>query len=254
MEELIAALEAGDYALALDALQRTSEASTQIGHACGAFLLAMLERFDDADALVRSSNLQGFEVLITGERQRATRWRDPSSHGAFAAVTQSPDAPLYAALASAFLTSDAALADRAKSALSSPPIPGQITMSSGATHAFTNLTDADDAIGQMLETYCGDGLLYFPFASLRRIEFLPRTNFMDVLIPKAKLTTSLGIIRAYVPLLYARSTTDPDPTVRTGRTTLFTHLGTARRARGQRDFATDASLIGMQHIASIDFG
>ena len=256
MEELIAAIEAGDYAQAYAALQRTPEATTQIGHACGAFLLALIERFDEADRLVQAADLQGFEVLVTGERQRAARWRDPALQGGFAAVTQAPDAPLYAALAVAFATHDEPLADRAKADLSrqARPFPGTLTFVDGKTRAFANLTDADDAIGQMLETYCGDGLLYFPFAALRRIELLPRTNFMDVLVPKAKLTTTAGIIRAYVPLLYATSTTASDALLRSGRLTNFHYLGSARRALGQRDFFADGAAIGLQNISSIDFG
>ena len=256
MEDLIAAIEAGDYALAYDALQRTPEASTPIGHACGAFLLALLERFDDADRLVKASNLQGFEVLVNGERQRATRWRDASAQGGFAAVSQPADAPLYAALAVAFATQDEPLAVRAKSDLDrqSRPIPGVISHPNGATRAFANLTDADDAIGQMLETFCGDGLLYFPFAALRRVEFLPRTNFIDMLVPKAKLTTISGTVRAYVPLLYATSATSAEPTLRNGRMTSFAYLGSARRGVGQRDFFADGAMIGMSNIAAIDFG
>ncbi len=255
MEELIAAIQAGDYPRAYDALQRTPDATTPTGLACSAFLLGLLERFDEADRVVKSADLQGFEVLITGERQRASRWRDPSTQGGFAAVTQPPDAPFYAALAVAFATGDELLAQRAKTDLDrqARPIPGTLTFHDGKTRAFANLTDADDAIGQMLETYCGDGLLYFPFAALRRIELLPRTNFIDYLVPKAKLTTSAGIVRAYVPLLYAGSTTSAEPTIRSGRMTMFDYLGSARRGRGQRDFFADSTTIGLQSIAAIDF-
>jgi protein involved in temperature-dependent protein secretion len=120
---------------------------------------------------------------------------------------------------------------------------------------FRDIVDGDDAIGQMLETYCGDGLLYFPFAALRRVEFLPKTNFMDVLMPKVRITDAQGgTAMAFVPLLYAGSSTDPEPTTRTGRMTMFDYVGEGRRARGQRDLFLDGGVaMGLQHIAALDF-
>jgi protein involved in temperature-dependent protein secretion len=255
MEDLIAAVEAGDYARAYDALQRTPEAATPVGAAVGAFLLALIERFDEADQLVQSADLQGFEVIVHGERQRTARWRDLAAQGGFSAVAQSATAPLHAAMAVAFVQRDHALAERTKAELTKQTRPraGQLTFADGKLKPFSNITDCDDAIGQMLETYCGDGLLYFPFEALQRVEVLPKTNFMDYLMPKVKLTTARGAIRAYVPLLYACSATSSIDTDRNGRITRFDYLGGGRRGLGQRDFMVDHALVGLQSIATIDF-
>ena len=59
---------------------------------------------------------------------------------------------------------------------------------------------------------------------------------------------------ALVPLLYALSTTASDSTIRAGRMTTWRYVGGARRALGQRDFVLDGgSMVGMQHVAAIEF-
>src|SRR4051812_3764578 len=255
MDEMMAAIQEGDYARAYEALQRTPEAGTQIGAACGAFLLALIERFDEADRLVRAANLQGFEVIVNGERERAARWRDPAAQGGFASVAQTAMAPGYAAIAAAFASRDEALAERtmAERARLARPLAGRITFVDGTVRPFADLADADDAIGHMLEAYCGQGLLYFPFEVMRRLDVLPKTNFMDLLIPKVKITAHQGTARAYVPLLYAGSTVSSSAGDRNGRMTRFDYLGSARRGFGQRDFRVDSALVGFERVAAIEF-
>lgn len=254
METVIVAIEAGDYALAYDELQYTDEARTQVGRACGAFLLALIERFDEAEALLRGADLPGIELVVHGERQRAARWRDAKECG-FSAATSTAVAPLYAAMAAALVGRDQPLADRTKADLARHvrPIGGQLTFGSGEVRTFANLTDSDDAIGQMLETYCGNGLLYFPFEGLRRIEVLPKSNFMDHLMPKVKVIGIQGAGIVLVPLLYACSATSSITELRNGRGTIFEYLGAARRGRGHRDFLVDGALVGLGNIAAIDF-
>jgi protein involved in temperature-dependent protein secretion len=256
MDAVMAAIRTGDYARAYEALQQTAEAGTTVGSAIGALLLALIERFDDADRLVRAADLPAFEVIVQGERQRTARWRDPEASGSFAATAATARAPLYAAMGVAFARRDEALADRTKAELENHgrPIGGTLTFQRGEPRAFEDIADCDDAIGRMLETYCNQGLLYFPFETLRRIEVLPRTNFMDFLMPKVKITDASGTATAYVPLLYACSATSPDEGIRNGRETVFDYLGNARRGQGQRDFVVDGStLVGLQNIAAIDF-
>jgi protein involved in temperature-dependent protein secretion len=256
MEAVMAAIQNGDYAGAYDALQHTTEVTTTVGSAVGALLLALIERFDEADRLVQIPELAGFRVIITGERQRTARWRDPRASGQLSATTTTADGPLYAAMGSALARRDQALADRTKADFEkrARPVAGRLTFQRGEPRAFGDIVDCDDAIGQMLETYCGDGLLYFPFETLRRVEFLPRTNFMDILMPKVKVTDATGTVIAYVPLLYATSATSPEAGIRTGRETMFDYVGEARRGQGQRDFMLDGSmLIGLQNVAAIDF-
>jgi protein involved in temperature-dependent protein secretion len=256
MEAMMEAVAGGDYAKAYDLLQKLPEARTPIGAACSVFLLAIAERFDDADRIAQTANAPAMGLIARGERQRVARWRDRTAAQSLSASTPMPTTPFYAAIATAFAHNDTALADRAKGDLAqrARPIAGSLTMANGTPRPFSNLTDTDDAIGQMLETFCNNGLLYFPFESLRRVEMLPKTNFMDLIMPKAKLTERSGnVAMVYVPMLYACSATDPDQMVRNGRTSSFNYLGSARRSKGQRDFMADGAMIGLQNIAAIDF-
>lgn len=252
----MAAIRTGDYARAHDLLQHTAEAGTQVGKAIGALLLALIERFDEADRLLEAADVPAFRVVLQGERQRATRWRDPAADGSLNATTSTPLVPVSVAIGCAFVHDDDDLANRAKAlaAERAQPIAGKLTLAGGEVRPFSDITDADDGIGQMLETYCDEGLLYFPFSSLRRVEVLPRSNFMDHLMPKVKITDEHGTATAYVPLLYACSATSANEQLRTGQATAFAYLGSARRGRGQRDFELDGSaLVGFQRVAAIDF-
>lgn len=257
MEEVTHWIAAGDYARAYDALQGTAEAGTLIGVATGAFLLALAERFDDADRLVRTQQLPSIAVIVRGSRDRSARWRDPRAAGSLAAAIPLPFLGVYAGMAVALLQRDLALAQRIKAdmAVHVRPVSGRLTFRDGQVRPFGDLVDADDAIGQMLETFCGEGLLYFPFAALRRVDFLPPTNFMDVLMPKVQIADAQGgTAMAFVPMLYAGSSVDPDQSARTGRMTMFDYVGNARRGRGQRDFVVDGgTMIGIQNLAAIEF-
>ena len=256
MQDMTEALRAGDYAAAYEALQAEPEvAGSPIGAAASAFLLALVERFAEAEALVAKANLQGFEVIIRGERQRVERFGVEQNLGAFSAIAQTATAPLYAAMATAFAIQDEPLARRVKSDLAplSRPYAGQVTFLDGTTQAFANLTDCDDAIGQMFETYCGEGLLYFPFEAVRRIQLFPRDTFLDHLIPKARITLARGDVRAYLPVLYAGSARADNPSIRTGKYTEFDKLADARRGRGGRFFRADDQMISLQSISAIDF-
>jgi protein involved in temperature-dependent protein secretion len=256
MEPILAAIQIGDYAGALAAVPEVADLDPAARCAITALLLAMLERFDDADRALAGGDAANFKVVIDGERQRATRWRDPEANGTLNAAAGNPQVPLHVAIACAFVRGNDDLATRAMAQLAeaTPLVGGTLHFVDGQSRTFRDILDADDSIGQMLETYCGDGLVYFPFSCLHRIEILPRANFLDHLLPKARLTTDEGIANAYVPLLYAGSATSDDPSIRTGALTLFDYLGPARRCRGQRDFLVDGSaMIGLQHIAAIDF-
>ncbi len=255
MEATLAAIRAGDYAEAYEALQRTREAATVTGAAVGAFLLALIERFDEAEQLARAANLQGIDTIVRGERQRATRWRDPAANGAMMVAIDTPSGSLYAAMGAAFVHRDAGLADHTKAELAklARPIAGTLTFAGGQVKPFEDIADADDAIGQMLESYGDDGLLYFPLEGLRRIAPLPKKSFMDHLMPKVEVTDHRGTMVVYVPLLYACSATSPIDQLRNGQATMFDYLGSAKRGRGQRDFRVDNALVGLQNIAAIDF-
>ena len=252
----MAAIARGDYPQAYDLLQQTPEAGTQTGKAIGAVLLALIERFDEADRLLEAAAVPAFQVILRGERQRVTRWRDPEANGSLTATDETPLIPMYVAIATAFVRENKELAEQAKAKLTelAQPIAGKLTFIDGEVLAFANLSDGDDSIGQMLETYCGEGLLYFPFATLQRIEVLPRVHFLDHLMPRVKIIDAHGTSQAYVPLLYACSATSPITQVRTGEATLTLNLGEARRGHGQRGMIIDgAKLAGFHRIAAIDF-
>lgn len=258
MEEVTRWIASGDYARAYEALQRTAEAGTVIGVASGAFLLALAERFDEAERLLATQNLPSIGVIVRGERERCARWRDPRAAGSLAAAIPLPFVGLYAGMAVALCSRDLSLVDRIKQDMTQHirPVAGKLHLANGQVRPFRDLVDADDSIGQMLETFCGEGLLYFPFAALRRVDFLPRTNFMDVLMPKVKITdTNGGTAMAFVPMLYAGSAISSEDLERTGRETAFDYVGPARRARGQRDFVLDGgTMIGIQNVAAIELG
>lgn len=251
----MAAIRAGDYAAAHQALQQIADVDPTIRAGIGAFLLALIERFDEAEQVLRDADLPALQVIVRGERQRLTRWRDPAANGSLTATSETSAVPLHVAIACAFVHDSEDLANQAKTRLAAgDPIAGQLTLQRGETRRFQDITDADDAIGRMLETYCGDGLLYFPFTSLRRVEVLPKTSFMDHLMPKVQITDEHGTALAYVPLLYAGSSTSPSPDLRSGRGTVFQYLGEARRGHGQRDLMIDGGgLVGWHVISAIDF-
>lgn len=257
MDAVMTAIARGDYPKAYELLQQTAEAQTQNGRAIGALLLALVERFDEAAQLVAAAEAPALRVIVDGERQRATRWRDPEANGSLRATEATELIPLYCAVATAFVRDNLDLASRAKARMLeiAQPVTGTLTFIDGQTHAFRDLTDVDDAIGQMLETYCGDGLLYFPFASLRRVEVLPRTSLLDHLLPRVKITDEHGTAQAYVPLLYAGSATSEITQVRTGEATLTLNLGPAKRGAGQRGLYVDGGdkLVGFHRVAAIDF-
>lgn len=249
------AIQDGDYAAAYDALQQTAEARTMVGVASGAFLLALIERFDEAERLLAGANLPSIELIVRGERERVLRQRDPQAAGSLAAAIPLPFLGVYAGMATALRQRDVELAARMKQEIATHvrPVSGQIHLIRGGARPFQDIVDADDAIGQMLETYCGRGLLYFPFAALHRVDFLPKTNFMDVLMPKVQITDRQGhSAMAFVPMLYTGSALG-DPHTRNGRMTMFEYVGRARHGRGQRDFVVDGgTLIGIENVAAIE--
>jgi protein involved in temperature-dependent protein secretion len=255
MQAMMDAIRDGEYARAHDALQQTDGVDPTLRAGISAFLLALIERYDEAEQILRAAELPALQVIVQGERQRRIRWREPAANGGLTATTETALVPLYVAVACAFVHDNDDLADKAMARLASAePVAGKLTLGSGEVRPFQDLADCDDAIGKMLETYCGDGLLYFPFVGVRRVEVLPKTSFMDHLMTKVKITDDRGTALAYVPLLYAGSATSPVNELRNGRGTVFEYLGQARRGRGQRDFILDGGgLVGWHAISAIDF-
>src|SRR3954453_21948643 len=62
MEAVTAAIIRGDYPQAYDLLRQAPEAATVSGRAMAAVLLALTERFDEADQVVADEDLAGLRV------------------------------------------------------------------------------------------------------------------------------------------------------------------------------------------------
>jgi protein involved in temperature-dependent protein secretion len=256
MQQVAAAMQAGDFAGAHALLDRTDDARTEVGIAVGAYLLALVGRYEDADRQVASINAPAVKTLVRGEWRRAARWAIEANAAQLPTAANLPYLALYVEMAVALLRRDAALVDRVKAdmAVQVPKRPGRLTFVDGRTHDFGELLDADDAIGAMLEAYVGDGVLYFPFATIRRVELPPPRNLLDLFTPLALVHLLDGqVATVAVPLLHARSSTSDDAALRSGRTTTFDFVGDGRRAIGMRDFEAGGALIGMGRVASIDF-
>src|SRR5262249_54490766 len=86
MEAMLAAIRAGDYAAAHQALLQVADVDPTIRAGIGAFLLALTERFDEAEQVLRAADLPALQVIVRGERQRVTRWRDPAANGSLTAT------------------------------------------------------------------------------------------------------------------------------------------------------------------------
>jgi protein involved in temperature-dependent protein secretion len=89
---------------------------------------------------------------------------------------------------------------------------------------------------------------------VQRITFEPPQSFVTRFSPRCEIALrDGGVVNGFAPLLYAGSIQAPSPLVRTGRETVFSYVGRARRAMGQRDFFVDGgTMIGMQHVAAIE--
>lgn len=255
--DLKPAIEAGDYARIAVAFMQQPDSGTQIGIACTALLLAYAERFDEAVALLRQTKAPAVDWIISGERERLARWRDPAAAGRLGLIAPTATAPMYAGLAVALLHRDEALAAKVLADLAEAvrPVAGLLTLRGAGVLPFSDLRDSDDGIGQMFELFIGHGVTYAPMELVRRLELKAPGQFIEKLAYRATLTTRAGdVLDGFMPLLYPCSTTSPLATVRTGRETSFDYVGRACRVLGQRDFKLDGStMIGMQHVAAITF-
>lgn len=255
MQAFIDALQAGDYDTAYKELGNMPEASTPIGAASAAFLLALMGRFDEAEQRLQGANAPAVEVMVRGERMRTARRSDANAASALSASTPLDFLGVYPGMAVAMIQGDTALIETIKQDMQQiQPVSGRLHYRDDKAREFSSIEDSDDTIGQMFETYGGNGLLFIPMATVRRIDFLPVSNFMDLLVPKAQLQLTNGETwNALMPLLYAGSTSADDAAIRAGRMTTWDYVGSARRGMGQRDFVLDGgTMVGMQHVAAIE--
>jgi hypothetical protein len=257
-EQFAEALDEGDYKQALAVYRTTDHARTPVGKATEAFLYTLTGDLMGATRTLRESGADAaaIEAIVKGERDRTARWTDVAAASSLNASDPLPYVGVYAGIAVALLQKDKALidgqiaADKAKI----PPVGGTLTFRDGRKRAFKSIVDSDDGIGAMLETYGPNGLLYMPFAALRSVTFLPPRNFIDQLVLRADVVMVDGTsTQVLVPMLYALSTTTGDSTIRAGRMTTWSYVGSARRGLGQRDFVLDGGMmIGLQNIGSIE--
>lgn len=257
MQSFAEALGQGSYGDALTVFRTTEHARSAVGPATEALLMALAG--DHAGAARQIAGCQDaglIEAIVRGERERAARWTDVQAAGELAAIAPLPYLGVYAGMAVALLQGDAQLIAEqiVPDARAIPAVAGRLVHRDGTTVEFGSIADSDDAIGVMLETYGPQGLLYFPFAVIRRLQFQPPRNFIDHLMPRATVELTDGqSTTVLVPLLYALSTTAADAAVRAGRMTTWRHVGGARRGLGQRDFVLDGGrMVGMQHVAALE--
>lgn len=257
-EALLAALEAGDYRAALAAYRATDNSREAVGKPVEAFLLAIAGEHAAAARLM--SECRGadvIEAIVRGERERAQRWTDPQAASGLSSPVPAHGYVAYASLQLALVAGDANAIEREllPQVRAIPPVTGTLRLRSGDVVPFQSLVDSDDAIGAMLECYTAAGLMYVPFASLRRVTFAQPRSFVDALAFRAEGELVDGRrLSLIVPMLYAQSSTASEPTVRTGRTTLWTYVGGARRGAGQRDLVVDGGrMIGIERVALIEF-
>jgi protein involved in temperature-dependent protein secretion len=255
-DDLGHAIDAGDYARAHALFIQQPDAGTPGGIANAALLLAMAGQYDQAEQQLARTKAPAVEWIVRGDRARATRWRDPNAAGKLAVAQLMPTTPFYAGMAVALLTGDAKLVDKLHTDFAGAfrPIRGRLVLHSGPRD-FGDLRDSDDAIGQMFEVFADDHCVYFPFEMVQRITFEPPQSFVTRFSPRCQIALrDGGVVNGFAPLLYAGSMQAPSPLVRTGRETVFSYVGRARRAMGQRDFFVDGgAMIGMQNIAAIEF-
>jgi len=257
IEEFAGALDEGDYEKALAAYRETEHASTPMGKATEAFLLALLgDHVAAARQMATVGDAPLIEIIVKGERDRAARWTDVKAASSLSASEPLPYLGVYAGTAVALLQNDEALIDGAIAADKAkiPAVAGTMTMRDGTVKEFRSIVDSDDGIGAMLETYGPNGLLYFPFAALTSVTFKRPRNFIDQIVAQADVVLSDGTdTTVVVPLLYALSTTNGDATIRAGRMTTWEYVGSARRGLGMRDFVLDGGkMVGMANVASIE--
>lgn len=257
IEEFAGALDEGDYEKALAAYRATEHASTPMGKATEAFLLALLgNHAAAARQMATVGDAPLIEIIVKGERDRAARWTDVKSASSLSASEPLPYLGVYAGTAVALLQNDEALIDGAIAADKAkiPAVAGTMTMRDGTVKEFRSIVDSDDGIGAMLETYGPSGLLYIPFAALTSVTFKRPRNFIDQIVAQADVVLSDGTeTTVVVPLLYALSTTNGDATIRAGRMTTWEYVGSARRGLGMRDFVLDGGkMVGMANVASIE--
>jgi protein involved in temperature-dependent protein secretion len=256
-ETLQQAMDAGDYARAHAIFVQQPDAGTPGGIANAALLLAMSGQHDQAEQQLARTQAPAVEWIVRGDRARAVRWRDANAAGRLAVAQPMPTTPFYAGMAVALLTRDEKLVDRlhADFAKAFRPSRGRLVFRDGKAREFQDLRDSDDAIGQMFEVFAEGACVYFPYEMVQRIAFEEPQSFVTLYHPRCQIALRDGrVANGFAPLLYAGSMQAPSPYLRTGRETTFSYVGRARRALGQRDFVADGgAMIGMQHIAAIEF-
>jgi protein involved in temperature-dependent protein secretion len=140
-----------------------------------------------------------------------------------------------------------------------PKVSGVITKVSGEKIRFRDFADTDDLTGAIFPIYYQGTIFDLPFAELKSLEFLPKTDPFYGLWPSVKFDTTFGAHGvASFPMLYANTTTDPDPLLRLGRVTKFDHDRGYSIAQGLRDFWVDTedgsrAMVGVVHFSRIDF-
>jgi protein involved in temperature-dependent protein secretion len=142
---------------------------------------------------------------------------------------------------------------------SRPKVSGTLSKVSGEKIRFRDFVDTDDLTGGIFPIYYQGTIFDLPFAELKTLEFLPKSDPFYGLWPSVKFETTFGAHGvAPFPMMYPNTTTIPDPMLRLGRVTKFDHDRGYAVAQGLRDFWVEGedgsrSMMGVVHFERIDF-
>jgi type VI secretion system protein ImpE len=125
--------------------------------------------------------------------------------------------------------------------------------------AFQSIVDADPRIGARLELFAAGSYMWLPFEHIDSIELQAPTKLRDLLwIPALVRTgpsfkeTELGEV--LIPVLYPKSSSDPNDNVRLGRETHWQDVeGGEPIPLGQKLFLVDGEEFPLLEVRTIEF-
>lgn len=155
---------------------------------------------------------------------------------------------------------EAAASLRAKAFEAAPTSAGSIQVgadeATAASHAFEWISDADEALGPILEALVDGKYYWVPWHRIKLLRLDAPTDLRDtVWLPGQIVMTTGGEKVALVPARYPGSAAKSwDGAIRTGRRTEFVRDGGRERPIGQRMFATDAGEFALLDTRTVKIG
>jgi len=146
---------------------------------------------------------------------------------------------------------DAAAAAKSMAEIAAEPV----TPASIDGQAPARFVDSDEGTGALLEIFVGGRCLFVPTHNLRSLEFGKPRGLLDLLWAQCAIETTSGVkYSAHVPVLYAGTSSHPDPRVRCGLETQWQdELGVAFRGHGARVFTVGDREVGILELRKVRF-